>query len=338
MKKGICNALLALSLVMVTSCDKEEQTSNLNDLSTTNNEPLVAKGCGTHSSYLKMVEQYPEIAEEASRIEKFTEKTTASLLTKKSTNSTITIPVIVHVVYNTPEQNIKWSQVKSQIDALNRDFNQENDDISNVPNAYKRRIANVGIRFELKRITRTKTDVVEFRDDPSTKKVDEKFNIMVSSEGGKRITDSKKYLNIWVGNIDISFAGFSLRPASSSRLPHLDGVVVDYRHFGTNGTANMYFNKGRTAVHEVGHWLNLIHLSGDGLCDKDDGVSDTPKQSTEYLGSCVSYPETSTCNTPDMTMNFMQSLFDECLFMFTNGQKNRMLSTFEPGGVRETFK
>ena len=66
-------------------------------------------------------------------------------------------------------------------------------------------------------------------------------------------------------------------------------------------------------------------------------VSDTPRQSYEYAGFAP-YPATRSCNTPDMVMNFMQSLADADMFMFTEGQKDRMRANFEPGGARETFK
>lgn len=335
MKKNMYRALFALSMVFTTSCENEEEPIN-QDLPTASIENSKSmKSCRTHSNYIKMAKQYPEIAKEAERLETFAKKFSAK--SAKSVETEITIPVIVHIVYNTPEQNIKWSQVRSQIDALNRDFNAENEDLDNVPNFYKNRIADIGIKFELKRITRTKTDVVEFREDPDTDEI-ETYDIMRPEKGGKRITDPSKYLNIYVGNLELGLDGVGTFPSVGNLMPEIDGVIINYTSFGMEGTADSFRDLGRIANHEVGHWLNLQHLSGHFSCRTDDGVNDTPRQSTEYAGFPQPYPLDRSCNTPDMTMNFMQTVGDDFLLMFTEGQKTRMLATFERGGGRETFK
>ena len=338
MKKSIYSAFLAFISIFTISCEKELVVNNNNELTETHEHVKGEKCCLSHDCYMKMAALHPEIAEETKRLESFA-KNRSSARSSEQTTEEITIPVIVHVVYNTPEQNIKWSQVRSQIDALNRDFNAENDDLADVPNVYRKRIADVGIKFELKRITRTKTDVVEFIEDFNTEEI-EIYDIMRPEKGGKRISDPKKYLNIYVGNIQLGVNGIGTFPAMGKVMPEIDGVIIDYENFGTNGTADSFRAQGRIAVHEIGHWLNLRHLSGDDgrSCRPDDGVSDTPKQKFEYAGVPLPFPEDKSCNTPDMTMNFMQTVGDEFLLMFTNGQKDRMLATFEPGGGRETFK
>ncbi len=323
---------LASALIFTTSCENEEDLNETNTPIAINEGAFRAKYCATQEYYLKMAAQYPEIAKEQERIDAMA-KQYASKSAKKS-DEEIVIPVIVHILYNTPEQNIKWSQVRSQIDALNRDFNKENEDLSKVPNVYKDRVADVGIRFELERITRTKTDVVQWRNNL--------FDITLPEKGGKRISDPTKYLNIYVGNFSPDFAGAALSPSGRITYPERDAVLVNLTHFGTEGTAIEEYRKGRTAAHEIGHWLNLIHLTGLNSfkgCERNggDGISDTPKQSIDYLGS-ITYPDAVSCNTRDMVMNFMQAVFDESMFMFTNGQKDRMRSTFEPGGPRATFK
>jgi hypothetical protein len=116
----------------------------------------------------------------------------------------------------------------------------------------------------------------------------------------------------------------------------LDGVVIDYRAFGTIGTAKAPYNKGRTCVHEIGHWFNLKHLWGDDDCG-DDHVSDTPQQEKEIYGKPV-FPQYSACKGKEdvnMTMNFMNYVDDDQMYLFTEGQKIRMRALFEKGGARE---
>ena len=109
-----------------------------------------------------------------------------------------------------------------------------------------------------------------------------------------------------------------------------DGVVMDHRFTGTT-----QYSTGRTATHEVGHWLNLRHIWGDGGCGATDYVADTPDSDAASRG-CPTYP-TVNCGTADMTMNFMDYSDDPCLNMFTEGQKSRMLSVFANGGFRATM-
>lgn len=339
MKNQLVKLGLLCALLPIVSCEKQQEEDRIED-SVSLERSANLRACATHTTLIKMLEENPSIKAEAKRLEKMTQKfiSEKSLRSAKEEEEEITIPVIVHVVYYDESENIKWRQVKSQIDALNRDFNMENEDIKDVPGFYKKRVADVGIRFELKRITRTKTDVEEFVDVKSTPR-DDKFDIAIKEYGGKNSTDTSKYLNIWVGKFGGGFGGFALTPAARIRLPKLDGIYVDYRDFGTTDVAAEYGSLGRTAVHEVGHWLNLLHLGGlGGDCRTDDGVSDTPRQSPDTHFGNPTYPETVTCNTPDMVMNFMQGLFDNLKIMFTEGQKDRMRATFEPGGPRASFK
>jgi len=115
-----------------------------------------------------------------------------------------------------------------------------------------------------------------------------------------------------------------------------EGIVLDFNAFDLNGTSAVS-NLGKTAVHEVGHWLGLKHLWGDEYCG-DDGIADTPKQSGNNV-SCPSGVLISCGNGPngDMYMNYMDFTNDDCINMFTLGQKARMLSLFNPGAVRNSL-
>src|SRR5690606_31423409 len=113
-----------------------------------------------------------------------------------------------------------------------------------------------------------------------------------------------------------------------------DGVVVNTTSFGTIGFVTAPFNQGRTATHEVGHWLNLYHIWGDAVCG-NDLVADTPVQEGFSTG-CPNVPRAS-CGSNDMFMNYMDYTDDACMNIYTQGQRNRMRAVLSPGGVRHSF-
>jgi PKD repeat protein len=121
-----------------------------------------------------------------------------------------------------------------------------------------------------------------------------------------------------------------------------DGVVIGYNSFGSTGALTSPYDKGRTATHELAHWLGLRHTSGDSFCG-DDFCGDTPKQETLHFG-CVS-PLTpyhvNQCSgaspNGEMTMNFMDYTDDACMFMFTNDQATRMQTAMQNGTFRSNL-
>jgi hypothetical protein len=156
-----------------------------------------------------------------------------------------------------------------------------------------------------------------------------------STSGGINPTTPDSVLNLWVvGAMSGGVIGYAQFPGGSAAT---DGVVIAYDCFGNTGTAAAPFGLGRTATHEIGHYLNLRHIWGDATCGTDL-VGDTPQHNTANYG-CPSYPHYSTCTgTPvEMTMNYMDYTDDACMYMFTAGQKTRMLATFVSGGGRYGF-
>ena len=150
-----------------------------------------------------------------------------------------------------------------------------------------------------------------------------------TSQGGIDAWPNEDYLNIWVCDLGGGLLGYATPP--SNFLSNEDGVVINYKYFGNIGTAQAPYNKGRTATHEVGHWLNLDHIWGNGWgsCGNDN-VSDTPVQEEENY-SCPGFPHNpNSCGTSnqngDMFMNYMDYTNDACMNLFTQGQKTRMIS------------
>jgi hypothetical protein len=244
----------------------------------------------------------------------------------------INIPVVVHIVYNTGAQNISDAQVVSQINVLNKDYIRQNADTNNTPVVFRNVAANCGFQFALAKvdslgyatsgIIRKHTNIVAFSISDEIK---------FSNQGGDDAWDPNNYLNIWVGNLTSGILGYSSLVGGPADR---DGVVILYTAFGTQGTATAPFNGGRTATHEIGHWLSLIHTWGDADCG-DDRVSDTPPQETADRG-CPGGTTISCNNGPngDMYMNFMDFTNDDCMNLFTQGQRDRMQALFAPGGPR----
>ncbi len=227
----------------------------------------------------------------------------------------INIPVYVYVIYANSSQNISDSQVNSQISVLNADFNDTN--YNDVPAEFQGLGADIDISFTLATIDRQANSTSSWGTNNAVK------SAYPAVPG---------HLTIWVANIGGGILGYAQFPGGNAST---DGVVISPQYFGTTGTATAPFDQGRTATHEVGHWLNLRHIWGDGRCKQDDFVADTPSSDGPNYG-CPSYP-TVNCKSNDMTMNYMDYTDDACMNMFTEGQKERMRAIFANGGARESL-
>ncbi len=275
-------------------------------------------------------------------------------------NGVIIIPVVFHVVYKNPGENISDSKIHSQIARLNTDFrnlNSETNQIpSQVPAPWINLPADVKVEFRLACIDpggnltngilrKSTTNAIFFRTNY--------YDVKLTSEGGDDAWPTNTYLNIWVCDIE-DLIGHSMYPweyggtttNTTTNLPIqnslLDGIVLDYTVTG-DPNEHQSKNKGRVGVHEAGHWLGLYHTFLSG-CNDGDQVSDTPPQhifTSEYF-PCPVFPTISCNNGPNgnMFMNYMDYTPDACMFMFTLGQRDRMRSYFAefgPTGTRFPF-
>jgi Pregnancy-associated plasma protein-A len=283
--------------------------------------------CAQMAVHELLVETKPEYRERRLKAEDETQRSIESGRAMRTVSKLITIPVVVHVVHRTAAENITDAQVKSQIAALNRDYRAKNVDGKKVPAAWKSLVIDSKIQFALATkdpkgrktsgITRTATKVSSFAADDSVKS---------SKTGGADPWPSNGYLNMWVCSLGGGLLGYAQFPGGPSKT---DGVVILSSAFGTGGSAQAPFNKGRTATHEVGHFLGLRHIWADTSdCSGTDFVADTPPAKRPNFGK-PKFPHITCNNGPngDMFMNYMDYVDDAAMFMFTTGQVARMNAT-----------
>ncbi len=305
--------LAVVVAVLFFSCQKNENTvSEIDDQK--------QRSCASDEAMSTQLQTDPGLGERMTRLEAFTKKQIQTEGWKRP-GEVVEIPVVVHILYNSAEENISDAQVQSQIDVLNEDFNLDNLDHTQVPSLFSGVKADVGVRFVLSQTIRKSTNKKSWQANDHMK---------FPQHGGSAVVDPEHKLNIWVCNL-AKYLGYAYYPGV---VPERDGVVVWYRSFGRTGTLAVPYHKGRTTTHEVGHYLNLRHIWGDATCGTDL-VDDTPQHNTANFG-CPAYPHVSTCagSPVEMTMNYMDYTDDPCMFMFSNGQKSRMLTLFVDGGPR----
>ena len=294
---------------------------------------LTGRNCGTMSLLAAHQMADPSIAIRRQNIENQTQNYATHQFSRTEAG-VVTIPVVFHVVYKTAAQNISDAQCIAQIAQLNLDYARKNADTTNTPTAFRSLGIDTKIQFCLAQrdpnglattgIIHKSTTSASFIDDDKVKS---------STTGGDNAWSSSNYLNIWVCNLGNSLLGYAQFPGDVAAT---DGVVLLYSSVGSvlsPGTAAPY-QYGRTATHEVGHWLNLYHIWGDASCG-NDLVNDTPTQSTSNSG-CPTYPHRTCSNTTsgDMYMNYMDYTDDGCMNIFTSGQTARMNALFATGGSR----
>ena len=284
---------------------------------TTDEVPL-RRSCGTMAVHMMLLEQFPSYRARQFKLEQDTAKRRAAPFSLEKVKI-VTVNVVVNVVQHTSEQSISDAQIKSQIAALNRDFAAKNPDKSKVPAPWQGLVTDAKIQFKLHKTTRTQTEVQSFSQDNGVKN---------SSAGGIAPFQPNKFLNFWVCPLGGGLLGYAQFPGGP---PATDGVVINYKAFGTSGTAQSPFNLGRSATHEVGHYFNLRHIWGDTEdCSGTDNVADTPNCAGPNFEK-PTFPVVTCNNGPngDMFVNYMDYVDDDTMCMFTAQQVMRMRTALE---------
>ena len=314
--------------------------------------PEVDEPCATTHYHEHRYEQNPDarkaMQEAERKVQKFLKDNPDFMRNRDDLE--ITIPVVFHVLHHpdSPEQNIPDELIHSQIDVLNEDFAKMNDSSGDIRDVFDTISVDTKIQFCLASfdpdgeptdgITRTETEA------------DFGFtfisnNAKYTDQGGKDAWPTDQYLNIWV--CDMSFLGnpavlgYAQFPEAEmdGNMPmgsaETDGVVMQYQYIGrTESAETAPSNLGRVTTHEVGHWLGLRHIWGDGDCDSTDYVYDTPLMDGQSDFDCDQTKNTcddsnigghwGSIDPPDMVENFMDYSADACMAAFTRGQSERM--------------
>lgn len=229
--------------------------------------------------------------------------------------SSLTIPVVFHIVLTDHHARISDEMILRQLNFLNQDFQGSNPDRKNVPDRFKKLTGRSSIRFCLAAEDPYGEPALSIiRVNTSIDQIGIKEELYFTAKGGSDAWATERYLNIWVAETGLHLAGLGSAPGQ--RDANKDGVVI---HPGL-------FNQElpcRTLTHEVGHYLGLFHMwNQDGSCADNDFIEDTPVQAYPYY-DCPQ-EERTTCGSPDMFMNFMDYTDRDCMYFFTRGQISRM--------------
>ncbi len=296
--------------------------------------------CGTDEKIAQLIQENPSVEQKMLEAEELY-MAKAKELSKNNyfpTEAPIyTVPVVFHIMYNSPADNISKAQILDGLRVLNEDFSRTNPDAGNTRGVFLARAADSQIEFVLAKkdpdgncsdgINRVQTEL----------SVDAHDNIKEEIEW-----DNDMYLNIWVvnsisnNNPNSTILGYTYRPYVGQTYKR-DGILIRHDMLGLIGTG---VADSRTLTHEVGHYLGLRHTFDRG-CSPGDGISDTPPVAAANSGTCN--PNTNSCHNdspdlPDMIENYMDYTDDGCQNAFTNGQKNVMHSVLQSSSLRKELR
>ena len=316
--------------LLIASCSKVDNAATENTAG--ENTIITERKCASADVLAEQLQADPTLRQRMENIEDFTRKFAQNPYLQRLSGDTMIIPVVVNVLYRTAAENISIGQIQSQIDVLNEDFSGSNNDIVNVPGTFTSvKAGDTKIRFVLDAVVRKSTTKTSWSTNDAMKK---------ANRGGIAPTSPTTKLNLWACTMGGGILGYAQFPGGASAT---DGVVILNQAFGSRakfsgGYYTSTYDLGRTATHEVGHWLNLRHIWGDATCG-NDLVGDTPLHTGANYGCPAPGIRSSCTGTPVMmTMNYMDYTDDACMYMFSAGQNTRMQATYAVGGPRASFR
>ncbi|MEM1120660.1 MAG: 3-coathanger stack domain-containing protein [Bacteroidota bacterium] len=302
--------------------------------------------CFANEIFQQSLQNNPEFAQEVELIEK---QTSNYLRSENFVNGTITIPTVFHIVHNGDpvgtNENIAEEVVLAQLQQINDDFRRLNTDSGNTPADFTGVADDVEIEFCLAQI--------DPEGNPTSGIIRHQmnqafwgFSDIETNLKPNTIWDRGSYLNFYIvrfgGDLNGTL-GYAQFPGGNADT---DAIVCGYQFIGSldmGSASGGRYGFGRTATHEIGHWLNLRHIWGDSNCALDDLVDDTPNQSgPNFTSEPCTHPGRNSCvddtnDLPDMFQNYMDYSDDRCMNLFTTGQKNRSRALFDIGGFRESL-
>ncbi len=248
----------------------------------------------------------------------------------------VTLPMVFHVLHRTGSAYPEINQVLGQLDALNRDFDKKSYKSKHKADSIERftqKVADPEIQFcmALQDPTGKTTNGINLVN-TSIATWGMNQDIKSTQKGGITAWNTAKYINVWVADLGSESSGYAQLPGGPTET---DGIVIDYKYFGSEGTAKAPYNLGKTLTHLMGNYLGLQDLWGACYCC-DDGIEDTPIHNAPNYGPTDVYKHVTTCDgiTIEMSMNFMDNTDDDWMYMFTHGQKLRMQAVLSDIGPR----
>ncbi|ROI03530.1 zinc metalloprotease [Chryseobacterium sp. G0240] len=327
--------LFGAGIVFLASCNND--MSSVNDQtaaeSETTQQVAGKRTCPSDIMREKILNSDPAARARVEAIEQYTEKHLSDIkVGKVLADGSVEIPVVFNVIYNTSAQNVSDARLQSQIDILNKDYAGTNSNIGNTPAEFVPvKAGDTKIRFRLAKTVRKQSSVTSWNPDE---------NKMKSASNGIAATSPDNYLNIWiVNNMTGGTLGYAYYPGTISAA--LDGVVLAAPYVGTGSGTSAPYNLGRTATHEVGHYLNLPHLWGSSNAGcQTDYSNDTPVSPGPNYG-VPTYPLNRVCggvSRSQIFMNYMDYVDDQAMCMFTANQKQRMQAVVAASGPRSGLR
>nr|CDI51340.1 related to metalloprotease [Melanopsichium pennsylvanicum 4] len=178
--------------------------------------------------------------------------TDAKLLAEQSK----TVQIVWHVIHSGTSGNLSQTMINDQIQTLNDDYK------------------SYGFNFNLNLTNRVDNATWYRNIDP-----DSPLQTQMKTQLHR---GDEKTLNLYSVDFNNGLLGYATFPFDVKNNLNNDGVVFQYST--VPGGSETGYNLGKTATHEVGHWLGLYHVFQGGCQSPGDYVDDTPPQSTATNG------------------------------------------------------